>query len=216
MSNIKCFKWGKMGHFQSKCPENKENKPKKKPSEKGMDAVLMTMCGLTKVENTIWIADSGASTHITTMDVGLFNVRSVNVPVQIGNSKLVYATKIGKLTIKYQNKKGEEALLLLKNIQYIPGFSSNLFSLTVALTKNCLIYNQGRAIIVEKDLLCIEFNKEIRTQNGYVCGTHLTIKKNDLALTMTMIEKKCDVQVVHNMLGHVCKAMVWESAKFYG
>jgi len=28
--------------------------------------------------------------------------------------------------------------------------------------------------------------------------------------------KKCDVQVIHNMLGHVFKAMVWESANLYG
>jgi len=130
-----------MGHFQSKCP--KENKPKKKLSEKGMDAVLMTMCGSTKVKNTIWIADSGASTHITTTDVGLFDTRNINMPVQIGNGKLVYATKIGKLTIKCQNKKGKEALLLLKNVQYIPGFFSDLFSITAALMKNCSIYNQG-------------------------------------------------------------------------
>jgi len=120
MTDIKCFKCGKMGHFQSKCPKNKKNKPKKKQSEKGVDAVLMTMSGSTKVKNTIWIADSGASTHITTTDVGLFNTRNVNVPVQIGDGKLVYATKIGKLTIEYQNKKGKEAILLLKNIQYIP------------------------------------------------------------------------------------------------
>jgi len=123
--DIKCFKCGKMGHFQSKCPGNKEDRPKKKQSEKGVDIVLMTTSRLTKVKNVMWIADSGASTHITTTtDVGLFDTRNVNAPVQIGNGKLVYATKNRKLTIKYQNKKGKEALLLLKNIQYIPGFFS--------------------------------------------------------------------------------------------
>jgi len=96
--------------------------------------------------------------------------------VQIGNGKLVYATKIGKLTIEYQNQKGEEALLLLENVQYIPGFSSNLFSLTAALTKNCLIYNQGWAITMEKDLLRIEFNKEVRTQKA-MSAEHVWLSK---------------------------------------
>jgi len=70
-------------------------------------------------------------------------------------------------------------------------------------------------IIVEKNLIRIEFNEEIKTQNGYVCGTHLIVKNNDKALIMPAM-KKCDVQLVHNMLGHVCEATVRESAKFYG
>ena len=143
MSDVKCFKCGKMGHFQSKCPENEENKPKKKSNDKGADAVLMALSGLTRTDNSLWIADSGVSTHITTSDMGLFDIKNVNDPVQVGDGKFVYATKVGKLTIKYTNANGDTARILLKNIKYIPGFSSNLFSLTAALAKNCSIYNEG-------------------------------------------------------------------------
>jgi len=215
-SNIKCFGCGKMGHFQTKCPKSEENKPKKKQNDKGVDAILMAMCGSTKVENSMWIADSGASTHITTLDIGLFETRNVNEPVQVGDGNLVYATKIGKLAVEYKSQKGDNATILLENVKYIPGFSSNLFSLTAALAKNCLIYNEGQAIIVEKNKVRIEFNEEIKMQNGYVCGTRLIVKCKDQALVMPAGNKKCDVQLTHNLLGHVCKATVWETAKFYG
>ena len=128
----------------------------------------------------------------------------------------MYATKVGKLTIEYKSQKGEKAHILLKNIKYIPGFLSNLFSLTAALTKNCSIYNKGWAIIVEKNKVCIKFNEEIKTQNDYLCGAWLIVEHKDQALTMPTRNKKCDVQLAHNLLGHVCEATVWESAKFYG
>jgi len=174
-SDIKCFKCGKMGHFQSKCPENEENKPKKKSSDKNADAVLMALSGSTKTDVSLWIADSGASTHITTSDIGLFDIKNVNDPVQVGDGKFVYATKVGKLTVKYTNTNGDTAHILLENVKYIPGFLSNLFSLTAALAKNCSIYNEGRAIVVEKNAVCIKFNEEIKTQNGYVCGACLIV-----------------------------------------
>jgi len=142
-SNIKCFLCGKMGHFQSKCPNNEENRPKKKSNEKGVDAILMALSGLIKSDNSLWIADLGASTHITTSYIGLFDIQNVNEPVQVGDGKFVYATKIGKLMVEYSTQKGDKYSILLKNVKYIPGFLSNLFSLTAALMKNCLISNEG-------------------------------------------------------------------------
>jgi len=202
-----------MGHFQSRCPKNEDNKPKKKSNEKGADAIKMALSGSTKSNNSLWIADSGASTHITTSDIGLFDTRSVNGPVQVGDGKFVYATRVGKLTVEYTNKKGERSQILLENVKYIRGFLSNLFSLTATLVKNCLIYNKGWAI-VEKNEVHIEFNEEIKTQNGYVCGTHLIVERNDQALVMPTRTKKSDVQLAHNLLGHMCEATMQESAKF--
>ena len=42
-----------------------------------------------------WIADSGASQHMTKSVNGLTNVRAVNQTVQVGNGQRIMCTKIG-------------------------------------------------------------------------------------------------------------------------
>jgi len=44
----------------------------------------------------------------------------------------------------------------------------------------------------------------------------LIVERKDQALVMPARTKKCNVQLAHNMLGHVCKATMQESAKCYG
>jgi len=55
----------------------------------------------------LWIANSAASTHIVNSEKGLFNVKNIEEPVKIGNGKLIYATKVGKLQV-YYGAEGEE------------------------------------------------------------------------------------------------------------
>ena len=52
---------------------------------------------------TTWLADSGASTHMTHSDVGMFNVRPCNSRIKIGNGKVVTATKEGDLRVEVLN-----------------------------------------------------------------------------------------------------------------
>ena len=55
---------------------------------------------------------------------------------------------------------------MLDNVQYIPGFWVNLFSLTAAMSRGCTISSMEQMIVVEKNDLMIKFNKEITTKNG--------------------------------------------------
>jgi len=45
----------------------------------------------------MWIADPAASTHIINSKKGLFDMKNIKEPVKIGDGKLVYAMKVGKL-----------------------------------------------------------------------------------------------------------------------
>jgi len=50
-----------------------------------MDTVLKTIEGDKQPSNNIWIADSATSTHITNSEASLFNVKTINKPVKIGD-----------------------------------------------------------------------------------------------------------------------------------
>jgi len=108
MSNILCFNYREMGHFQSKCPKAKSKKATTTQTEKEVDTVLMTIEGTSKPCDNIWIADSVASTHITNDETSLYDARNIKELVKIGDGNLVYATKVGKLRVTYTKNSEEQ------------------------------------------------------------------------------------------------------------
>ena len=50
------------------------------------------------------LANSAASTHIANSEKGLYDVKAIHKPVKIGDSKLVYTTKIGWFKVSYKSK----------------------------------------------------------------------------------------------------------------
>jgi hypothetical protein len=53
-----------------------------------------------------WLRDSAASCHLCDDDDGMFDWNHINVPIKIGNSKALIATKIGKLRRTIVQKDG--------------------------------------------------------------------------------------------------------------
>ncbi len=44
------------------------------------------------------------------------------------------------------------------------------------MTKGCSIYAQTQAITVKKDALRLNFNKNVKCKNGFICGIELTVR----------------------------------------
>ncbi len=59
-------------------------------------------------------------------------------------------TKVAKLKVLYKKEDGEQVKFILNNIQHIPNFWVNLFSLTVAMSKNSTISNEGQAMSLRR------------------------------------------------------------------
>ncbi len=180
------------------------------------DTVLMTFPSVKMTKKT-WIADSGASSHITNDDTRLYDVEDVKELVKIGNGKTVYATKIGKLNVSIALQDGCRVSFTLDKVQYIPGFWVKLFSLTAAIARGCTISNKGRMIVVQKNDLTLEFNREIKTPNGFVCGIMMDIEKStgDLSYISATMKKPQDINKLHRKLRHVSEDAVQKTAKFY-
>jgi len=132
----------------------------------------MTIEGTDQPRNNIWIANSAASMHITNKETSLYNIRNIREPVKIRDGNLVYATKVGKLCMTYAKNSEEQEDFVLENIQYILDFWVSLFSVTAMMSKGCQILNEDKAIVIEKNGLCLIFDEEIKTKKWICMWNH--------------------------------------------
>jgi hypothetical protein len=49
------------------------------------------------IGSNMWLADSGASCHLTNLDEGMYDVQFINPPIEIGIGQSLRATKLGKV-----------------------------------------------------------------------------------------------------------------------
>jgi len=115
---ITCFGCGEKGHYKSECPELEEEEEETDVANSTLNSrgvVLMTASPTVKLPPTTWIADSGASTHITNEERGLYKKRRVNKPISLGNGEIVHATIVGKLDVTV-SQAGRHTSFTLENV----------------------------------------------------------------------------------------------------
>jgi hypothetical protein len=98
-----------------------------------------------------WVGDTGASSHFTNTDVGMFNWKHTKVRIGVGDCKIAISFKEGSIRLKVIQQNGKVNFVTLHNCKYIPGLRTNLFSITTALTKGWTLSNRGVFIEVSKD-----------------------------------------------------------------
>ena len=101
----RCFFCKQIGHRATDCDIQKRNDKRKEAANvtvQGMkkNSVLMAIGAVSKklMEDT-WVADSGATCHVTNKLKGLYNVESIKEPITIGDGSKVYATMCGDLDV---------------------------------------------------------------------------------------------------------------------
>jgi hypothetical protein len=89
------------------------------------------MNATSKLKSTdIWLGDTGASTHMTNNDDGMFDCKKINSTIRVGDGKSIKATKIGKKRVAVIQKDGTLHPLVLHDCKFVPDLWVNLFSIT--------------------------------------------------------------------------------------
>jgi len=71
------------------------------------------------------------------------------------------------------------------------------------MSKNCTISSKGQVIVVEKNDLKLKFDKEIKMQNGFMCGTVQQVKPITNFSFAAVGNRVCqDINKLHWKLGH--------------
>ena len=218
IKGIVCYKCKKPGHkaFQCKAKPNKT-------SDKG-DVMLTCADGNDKIlnlkgkrgtinENT-FIADSGASTHMTMSENGLFDVENIKSKIGVGDDHKLLSTKVGKKKIIIHQNNGKNIEVILTNVKYVPELKYNLFSLTKALKSGWNIGNNDEIMYIKKDGINIMFDQVFETESGQITGVKTSVPSIPQG-TMKK-EKPIHAMILHGMLGHANEETCKKTANKFG
>ena len=92
------------------------------------EMILMTDNNSNSFHNLTWIADSGATTHMTNCLEGMFDLVDTNVNVSVGDGRKMKTVKIGKWRGTAVDSEGTRRHITLSNVSYVPDLMAFLFN----------------------------------------------------------------------------------------
>ena len=234
--NIECFYCKKKGHRISNCHKLKQKEQANIGIDKSTDEKSATSevglgiwdyhhseLGMLKMDadsKHIFIADSGASCHLTGSLEGMVDCLKICEWVTVGNGKCVEATMIGTKKGRIKMPDGSYKPIALYGCKYVPQLAPfNLFSITRALSGGCNLGNEGEVITIStKDGgFKLAFDKKIRTKTGYVGAVEILPRESDeMAAPAIGSNGAIDINRFHALLGHVSEEKTRAVAKYYG
>jgi hypothetical protein len=105
----KCNHCGKQGHREANCwakngkPDSANTATDNAATEHVLAAIdneFAFKADGSKLTKDTWIGDTGASCHMTNDDTGMYEVKTIDDEITVGNGKPMKATKIGKIKME--------------------------------------------------------------------------------------------------------------------
>lgn len=138
-SKQKCFKCRGVGHYAKDCPKHKSGSSVncKKGTKPSGEAFLCEVEGV--AESDVWIADSGASVHMTRKKDYFLTYEAFIVPkhIQVGNNKMILAYGHGIINVE-MFLRGKWIKNHLENVWYVPDMVEIYFLLGKLLKKGII------------------------------------------------------------------------------
>jgi hypothetical protein len=140
----------------------------------GGDTLSTALVANSLVNKDLWIADSGASCHMTCNDDGMFDCNPVDDQIKIGDGTFIKAVKIGNKNVLVKQPDGVMAKVTVAHVKYVPGLWVNLFSLTQPLKQGWKLSNEGLIMKIMKGPHSIVFDQIMDTDSGAITFVILT------------------------------------------
>ena len=127
-----CKGCGQKGHWVRECPnEEKQQRSQQKELSTYVCEVQALWARRMKQDEDIWLADSGASNHMTFRRDFFTSLKPLKEKqsVKIADNKMLPIEGIGNMRIQ-ETVNGQQKERVLSNVLYIPDLRKNLFSIT--------------------------------------------------------------------------------------
>jgi hypothetical protein len=105
--DVKCTYCNRKGHTVDVCRIKQSVEAKKKRNKTTLEVLMAAKQSDNK--GHLWIGDSGASSHMTNSDEGLYDIEESNQVIIVGNGEKLKALKTGKLKMKTSDLNGTKS-----------------------------------------------------------------------------------------------------------
>jgi gag-polypeptide of LTR copia-type len=250
-SPVTCNWCQKVGHPEDKCFSKKNGKPKveKESTNSTTQKGTILLC-LNKSEAehllqhsdggqfnpNVFIADSGATSHMRYSLEGMTDLIDHRVEITVGNNETMWTRYKGTYHGTVSQQDGTTMEIMLKDILYVPDLWVNLFSITKAITNPSVQLSNDKELIKLKigDSQQILFDKVFKCGSGQLVGVDIKPNKKIEQLSKGIscqvingkeslnVSKeilnvmKTTYQTFHAQLGHPSASTVKSTAKAMG
>ena len=226
-----CTWCGKENHTEDKCYRKKNGKPKKTEqansatnngktplllciSKSQMESMLQSTDGEHSFTPDVFIADSGATSHMRYSKDGMTDLVDWKVEITVGNNETMWTEAKGTYKGTVLQQDGSSMDVVLSDVLYVPDLWVNLFSITKALTKPAVkLSNEGQLIKLNLEQnQKLVFDKVFKCGSGQLVGVDIKPTKEYASIASV----KLPYDTLHAQLGHPSEAVVKATANAFG
>jgi hypothetical protein len=167
----------------------------------------------------LFIADSGATSHMRNTLEGMYDVEDWVVGVKVGNSEIMKSKKKGKFKGLVKQTNGTTLEVIITDVLYVPDLWVNLLSLVKVISNpnNSLTSNpKGEFVLHLGKQTQVIFDRAIIKGSGKLLGVEIIPLINENAETNEGAVTAQDYEHVHNVLGHPGETVTKATAKHLG
>lgn len=203
-----CFQCGKSGHFKRDCPMNRYRpqhqsafrNDRREPDGNYKQALITTVMSATETNTADlisqnWVIDSGCTTHICRSRCSFAEFRDHRTEVELPDGSRIYSRGVGKVEIPTP-----QCVMDLHEVQYIPEFKTNLFSVQRADERGCEVTFAGGRVVIKRDSQVIgrgrKVDNDLYVIDQKVCGSEVAMNINSIGQSLSLMEW-------HRRLGHL-------------
>ena len=125
-------------HHKEDIKEDKTNKPNRGPYPTVFAIIETTFKMMDKVDEDLWIGDSGASSNLIGSEKDVFDKKMIEGPINTANGEKMKIKCEGKVNVSHFTKTGYESKGTL-SVKVVEGLKIKLFSFTTALSKGWIM-----------------------------------------------------------------------------
>jgi hypothetical protein len=120
--------------------------------------------------NNLWIADTGASCHMTCSPEEVFECVDIDEDIKLGDGKYIKATKVGHKQVTVHQPNVKQEMFVILDCKLVPDLWVNWFSVTSSLRRVWSISNEGIIISLSCNDQSLVFDQVLESSTGAITG----------------------------------------------